>query len=182
MMRHAMLALLLLLPCGSLAQDDTLDHQARLEKSLQAWETLKKECGGNYSYRVSWSSFTGFGHETVVVVQRNRVVERHFREFNRRRPPTGDRPDLASWIENKRQLSSHKRGAPALTLDQLYGQAEKVLQRELTPNVGRYLRFDKQGLLLSCFDVDRRIADDAPRRGVAITSIELEKKRPPGKK
>lgn len=171
-------AILLLLSTVGAGQDKTADHRTQLEKSLQAWQKLKKECGGNYSYRVRWSSFAGFGHETVVVVQRNRVVERRFTEFNRRRPApppaeSGKQTDSGGWVEGKRELGSHKQGASAVTLDQLYEQAEKVLQKDLAPNTGRYLRFNEQGLLLSCFDVDRRIADDAPRQGVVISSIEL---------
>ena len=175
-------AILLLLSTVGVGQDKTTDHRTQLEKSLQAWQKLKKECGGNYSYRVRWSSFAGFGHETVVVVQRNRVVERRFTEFNRRRPSPppaeSEKPtDPGGWVEGKRELGSHKQGAAAVTLDQLYEQAAKVLQKELAPNTGRYLRFNQQGLLLSCFDVDRRIADDAPRKGVVITSIELSAAR-----
>jgi len=171
-------AVLLLLSTVGVGQDKEVDHRAQLEKSLQAWQKLKKACGGNYSYRVRWSSFAGFGHETVVVVQRNRVVERRFTEFNRRRPApppeeSGKPADPGGWVEGKRDLGSHKQGAAAVTLDQLYQQAAKVLQKDPAPNTGRYLRFNQQGLLLSCFDVDRRIADDAPRKGVVISSIEL---------
>ena len=174
----AVSAMLLLLSTVGVGQEKKADHRAQLEKSLQAWQKLKKECGGNYSYRIRWSSFAGFGHETVVVVQRNRVVERRFAEFNRRRPAappagSGKQADPGGWVEGKRELGSHKQGAAAVTLDELYEQAAKVLQKDLGPNTGRYLRFNELGLLLSCFDVDRRIADDAPRQGVVISSIEL---------
>ena len=176
-------AILFLFSNVGVGQDKATDHRAQLERSLQTWQKLKKVCGGNYSYRVRWSSFAGFGHETVVAVQRNKVVERRFTEFNRRRPApppadVGKQTDPGGWVEGKRELGSHKQGAAAVTLDQLYEQAAKVLQKDLDPNTGRYLRFNQQGLLLSCFDVDRRIADDAPRKGVVITSIELSAGKP----
>lgn len=180
---YAMATLLFLLTSACVGQDQAADHRAQLEKSLQTWQKLKKECSGNYSYRVRWSSFTGFGHETIVVVQRNKVVERRFIEFHRRRPAAppaeaGKQADPGGWVEGRRELGAHKQGAAAVTLDKLYEQAVKVLEKDLAPNTGRYLRFNQQGLLLSCFDVDRRIADDAPRRGVVISGIELSTGKP----
>ena len=85
---------LFLLSCLSTTLMAAESQQARLDKSLQAWQLAKKKCSGNYSYKVRWQSFVGFGHETIVVVKGNKVVERRYREFSARpvkratHPPT----------------------------------------------------------------------------------------------
>jgi hypothetical protein len=151
-----------------------------LAKSLKKWQAVKKESGGNYSYKIRFSSFVGFGHETEIVVRMNKVAERRYREFNARGviapPKPGEpakKPEGISWTEKGKKIGSHKKGAKAKTLDQLYVEAAAVLKKKANPNERLYLRFDKQGLLLSCFTVDIRIADDAPRNGVMIASIKV---------
>lgn len=167
---------------ASLTHADESSDQAKLDASLKKWQELKKANTGNYSYKVRWSSFAGFGHETEVVVRDNKVAERRFREFNNRpRPvapvlpgaPAPKPPKAKGWAEKGKDIGSHKQGAAAKTLDELYAEAGKVLKVELLPSEKRYVRFDKQGLLLSCFSVDTRIADDAPTKGVIISSITL---------
>ncbi|MFP6619861.1 MAG: hypothetical protein VB877_10980 [Pirellulaceae bacterium] len=144
-------------------------QQARLDKSLQAWQLAKKKCAGNYSYKVRWQSFVGFGHETIVVVKGNKVVERRYREFSAR--PV--KKVLPMWVEKGKEVGSHKKGAAAKTLDQLYQEADVVVKRKLPSHERRSLRVNEQGLLLACYCRDTRIADDAPLKGVSISSIEL---------
>ena len=60
---------------------------AQFKKSLNTWEKLKEECGGNYSYSKRWSSWVGFGHTTEVVVANNKVVERRYKSFSGRPRP-----------------------------------------------------------------------------------------------
>ena len=152
----------------------------QLQKSLQTWQELKVKCGGNYSYTVAFQSWAGFGHTTEIVIRGNKVVERKYSEFNRNAPPPppepGKGPKLPgeNWVEKGDQLGSHKKAAPLRTLDELYAEAQKVVETKLAPAQRLYVAFDKQGLLQSCFYVDTRIADDAPRTGVAIGNIRLE--------
>lgn len=157
----------------------TSPHQKQLDESLQKWNDLKAACGGNYSYKISWSSFAGFGHETEIVVRDNKVTERRYRE--RSGPPALVEPGKPpqengeGWAETGDELGSHKQGAPPKTLDELYVEAQGILNKQLEPHHKLYVRFDKQGLLSSCFYIDTRIADDAPQTGVVISSIELAK-------
>ncbi len=153
---------------------------AKVAKSLETWKQAKQKCNGNYSYSVRWQSFVGFGHETTVVVKDNKVAERRYREFKAparrpvpKNPNVKPKPAGPLWVEKGKELGSHKKGAAAKTLDQLYQEAAEVAKRKLPSNQRRYFRVDKQGLLLSCFTVDTRIADDAPSKGVKITSIKL---------
>jgi type IV secretory pathway VirB10-like protein len=157
-------------------------HQKQLDESLRAWSDLKAKCGGNYSYKIRWSSWVGFGHETEIVARDNKVTERRYREWSGQPvpvepgKPSQDRGK--SWTETGDDLGSHKKGAPPKTLDELYVEAQGILNKKLEPHQRLYVRFDKQGLLSSCFYVDTRIADDAPQTGVVISSIELEKTDP----
>ena len=154
-------------------------------ESLAKWEKARKACGGNYQYEIAFSSFTGAGNVTTIVVRNNEVSERHYREFGGAqlggaqpgpaapggKPPKEDGP---KWIEKGEEVGKHQEGAPAKTLDELYTVAKAVAARELAATEKRYLRFDEDGLLLSCFVVDTLIADDAPRNGVALAKLELE--------
>lgn len=160
---------------ASAASAAIVQDAEKVQASLRVWQKVKAKCKGNYVYKVTWSSFAGVGGETKLVVQGNKVVERHYREFKRGLMPPGAKPaDDTLWVEQGDALGSQKQGAPVKTLDQLYREAAEISQRELKPFEKRYVRTDQQGLLLSCFIVDTRIADDAPIQGVRIASIELE--------
>ena len=165
-------------PVAAAKKSDSSPAQ-QFEKSLQTWKAVKKQCGGNYSYKIRWSSMVGSGNETEIVVRAGKVAERRYREWKvgpgviRPAGAAPAKPDGVSWVEQGNQLGSHKKGAPVKTLDELYEQARKVLQTKLAAHQRLYVRYDKRGLLLSCFFVDTRIADDAPRTGVLISGITL---------
>lgn len=153
---------------------------AKLEKSLQRWKKLKKECQGNYTYSKRWSSWVGFGNVTEVVVANNKVVERNYKSFSAPQRPAapGKPPEKrkeTGWSEKGAKLGSHKEGHPAKTLDQLYEEAKAILNRPLPAFQRLGLRFNEQGLLLACYTQDTRIADDAPTKGINISTITLGK-------
>jgi len=144
----------------------------KVQTALEGWAKAKAKCGGNYEYTVGFTSAFGFGHTTTIVVKANKVVERRYEEFNRREPPRpGVKPP--GFVEKGADVGKNKKGAPAKTLDEIYAQAGKVAAQALRPSERRYVRTDKNGLLTSCFIIDTRIADDAPRKGVAIGQIKL---------
>ncbi len=164
-------AALLAIAVGSLSA--CADDQAKLQESLQKWETARDAAKGNYSYKVTFSSFSGLGHSTEIIVRDHKVAERRFQAFNLREPKPvkpGEAPEY-KWIETGDKLGTHKEGAPVKTVDELYKEAATVLKSELTENEKLYLRFDAKGLLQLCFTVDTRIADDAPIKGVRIAEI-----------
>jgi len=164
----ALIAFITLAASPLFAQEDA----AKLETSLKSWQQAKAQCKGNYTYQVRWSSFAGVGGETVIVVRGNQVTERRYQEFaSPQAPVAGAKP--AGWTEKGDDIGSHKQGAAAKTLDELYEEAAKIVKAELAPHEKRYVRLNEDGLLLACFSVDTRIADDAPIQGVRITSIEL---------
>jgi len=166
------------------AEEPADSPAAKLDKSLKTWQKLKKECGGNYSYSIRFTSWVGFGHETTIVVRDNKVAERRYRSWSGRpqivvpvepgKPPKPAKPEGETWTEKGDKLGSHKKGAPLKMLDQLYEEAAKIANAKLQPHQRFFFRVDKRGLLTSCFYVDTRIADDAPTTGVNIGRIELE--------
>lgn len=190
-MRSQFLAPLIVLAISSFAVKANADELPpsstkadELTESLKKWKKVKKECGGAYSYSIRFSSFAGFGHQTEIIVRKNKVTERRYQAFSGRpvappKPGTPAAPAAEQWVEKGKQIGSHKKGAPAKTLDDLYAEAAKVVKRKLPASEKRYVRFDKQGLLLSCFTVDTRIADDAPRKGVYISSLKIGGKDKP---
>ena len=156
------------------------DHVAKVKAALAAWEKAKKDCGGNYEYTVGFTSAFGFGNTTTIVVKNNKVVERRYEEFNRQAPPPpGAKPN--GFVEKGAGIGTNKKGAPAKTLDELYQNAAAIAAQPLPNHLRRYIRTNKAGLLLSCFTVDTRIADDAPTKGVNVGQIKLGAKKAEGK-
>ena len=154
---------------------------AKVQAGIKAWQAAKAKCKGNYSYTVGFESWVGFGHVTMIVVTNNKVTERRYRSFNRRRPVAPPRPGVqapqkpegASWVEQGKAIGTNKQGAPAKRLDELYVMALETAKKRLRHFERRYVRSDKQGLLISCYIMDRTIADDAPRKGLVISKITL---------
>ena len=165
------------------AQDNTVEVEARkkrLQQSFKTWQRKKQECGGDYSYKKYWSSWVGFGHETTVVVENNKVVSRSFRSFSGKPVPVAPgqapKPDGKTWTERGPEVGKNKQGHPPKTLDELYDEAKAIVHGPVPPFNRMSLRTDKNGLLLACYLQDTRIADDAPTKGVYVTSISLGKK------
>ncbi|MDG2212490.1 MAG: protease inhibitor I42 family protein [Verrucomicrobiota bacterium] len=165
------------------AEEQAKVDTVKVQAAIKAWEKAKTESKGNYSYKVSFTSWVGFGNETIIVVENNKVTERRYRSFNRRQPVPIPRPGGAappqpegdSYLEKGTQLGKNKKGAPSKTLDELYEIALATAKKPLKEFERRYIHSDKQGLLVSCYIMDHRIADDAPRNGLVVSSITLGK-------
>lgn len=143
---------------------------AVLEKSYTIWKSVKRSCEDNYSYTVSTYGFTGIRNTTEVFVRRGKVIERRHMVFFQNGFATMD------WIENESNLNSHLEGAPALTMDQLYQLARKVLAVKIKDVwLRRQFAISPNGLLQSCYIYDTRIADDsdAAADGVDIETLTL---------
>lgn len=157
---------------------DDAEEIAQLKESRAKWEQVRKECGGDYRYIVVHSSFTGRTETTTVVVEDNRVVERKLEVIDRIPMPTEEgklelKPKLA-WIEKGSQVGSHRDHNPQpRTLDELYDIAMKMLEKSSAPEMKRSIAFDNQGILSHCFEVDSRIADDAPLKGIAPLKLTI---------
>ena len=150
-------------------------HIAKVKAALAAWAKAKAECKGNYQYTIGFSSAFGFGHTTTIIVKNSKVVGRVYQEFNRRAGPPAPGAPPNGYSENEKTIGKNKKGAPAKTLDEIYKSAAAIAAKALPPHEARYVRTDKNGLLTSCSIRDRRIADDAPRKGIALGKITLGK-------
>ena len=160
--------------------DPVLSDADQLKASLVNWEQAREECGGDYSYQVRWSSAFGFGHTTTITVQGNKVVERKYVEFGQPEPvKPGEAPaePKPKWVEMGKELGTHKEGTAGRTMDELYAEAKKLLEKDLPGHERRSLAFDQQGLLNYCFTRDTRIADDSPLSGIAAFQLQLKAKQ-----
>lgn len=174
-MRIAPVVALLVFAVTATAADPKTDAD-KLADSLKVWEKAKEECGGEYSYRVPKFSAFGFGSITTVTVKGDKVVERKYEEKGVRE---GDKPAelKEKWVESGKDIGTHKEGAEARTLDELYAVAKKLCEDKVPADHVRGLGFDKQGILAYCFTRDTRIADDAPLAGVPGLQLLLKAKK-----
>lgn len=171
------------LPSQGKEKDEEWGGQKKqFEKSFSLWQKLKDKHQGNYSYTKKWSSWSGFGHTTTIIVSKNRVTERKFESIGAPHPD-GRPVDKNRWAERGDFIgsASDTQAHPAKTLDLLYAEAKELLAKPIPPFHKGVLRLNEQGLLLCCYTQDTRIADDAPVSGVHITSITLgnQKSLPP---
>jgi len=74
------------------------EKKDQLNQSYKRWLKLKEQCKGNYSYDIKWSSWTGFGNTTTIVVRGNQIIERRFESYGA--PHPDGRPiDENRWTE-----------------------------------------------------------------------------------
>jgi hypothetical protein len=164
-----MLALLAAFALGAEPADDA----AKLKDSLAKWEKAKDECGGDYSYTVMWQSAFGFGGTTTVTVKGNKLIGRKYETFKQ---DGGKREIKAEWAEEGEKIGTHKDGAAAKTVDDLYADAKAVAEAKPAEGHVRQLGLTEDGLLQYCFTRDTRIADDAPLEGVKPFMLTTKKK------
>jgi len=146
------------------------DAMKQLAASLEKWTAAKEKCGGNYSYKVHWENKLGFGHDTILVVRNNELAERKFTQW---KTENGAPKQTDSWTEQGEKLGSHKKGAAAQTLDQVYESSKKLLEKSQKPIYKLEIGFDKEGLLQKCRYLDTRYPDEPMAFGVVIASIDL---------
>ena len=95
----------------------------QLNQSYKRWLKLKEQCKGNYSYNVKWSSWTGFGNTTTIVVRGNQIIERRFESYG---APHGRPIDKNRWTERGDFIGSNPKGHPPRTIDDLYKEAKSL--------------------------------------------------------
>lgn len=147
----------------------TPEQVEQLEESYRKWIEAKTRVNGNYLYRVTFSSFSGFRSTTTITATAGEVSERSYVESL---PNYLDFPPR-DYVESGSELGTNEPGAPARTLDELYEIARTVLQTPMKPFEMLRLHFDDRGLLDTCYIFNTLIADDAPINGVSITGLTL---------
>lgn len=179
-MRCFVLSLLTMGACSVAFAAEVDDWKEKLVASQKAWDAAKEKSGGNYSYDVTTVFYSGTSHTTTVVVKNNAVVERRFEKgsgINPAKPNAKPAKSVVEWVETAADLGKHEGpAAKPKTVDELYSDAFKVLNGPIAKYEQLTVAFDKQGLLKDCFTVDKRLADDNTRKGVAIESLKLGEK------
>jgi len=125
-------------PSPAQAADTDKSSKEKLVDSLKVWLKSKADAGGNYTYQVSRSSFTGARRVTTIMVRDHKIVERRFEVFGGRpqliRPGEKPKKQAPKWIERGKDIGKHKEAAAPKTIDQLYAQAKMVLETQLNPH------------------------------------------------
>jgi hypothetical protein len=147
----------------------TPEEVEQLEESYRKWLEAKNGVNGNYLYRVTFSSFSGFRSTTTITATAGEVSERSYVESL----PIYFDFAPRDYVESGSELGTNEPGAPAKTLDELYEIARMVLQTPMYPFEMLRLHFDDRGLLDACYIFNTLIADDAPINGVSITGLTL---------
>ncbi len=89
---------------------------------------------------------------TLFVVKGERVVLRALMtadpsKLSRSRRQLAQLRVTSRWVERNGLVGRHEQGAPAKTVDQLYAECDRLIDREATPP---RLYFDPEGLLMQC--------------------------------
>ncbi len=151
----------------------------KLAVSQKAWETARQTCAGNYAYEVTVEFYSGTASVTTIVVRDNKVSERRLvKGAIPKGKPVGTKlvNPVTEWVETTLELGKHEgRAARPKTIDELYADAAKLLDGPIAKYEQLTVSFDNEGLLKECFTIDARVADDNPRKGVAISKVILGK-------
>ncbi|NOR70381.1 MAG: hypothetical protein GQ532_11935 [Methylomarinum sp.] len=145
------------------------EHINKLENSLSSWHVLKRQKGASYQYATEFSSWVGFGNETIISVKRDVVVEREYRSWNNKGEKT------LFWNElSPNELGKHKEGAPLKTMDELYDDCREILITKGSEKNRINLSFNKRGIMRTCLYTPKYCADDCSS-GVRIKSLSFQK-------
>lgn len=141
-----------------------------LQKSLLFWQDLKAQNGSNYTIEsareFSWHGVrwkTTLKIESDAVVQRSYLIESLDWETDRWIKVDG-------WTENKDQLGSHEGGLHPMTMEQIYGACEEILNQASDEVVTHLYPENGEGVLDGCFASIPK-ANDLPSWGYQISDI-----------
>lgn len=140
------------------------------DKSFKAWLNFKAASGDSYRYMVAFGSWTGYSTETVITVEKGKVVARSFvaKDFADR--TTNQVVVREEWSEDAGSLGTHEKGFAPATLDEIYQRAKTdwLLKRK---DAQTYFETRNNGMISSCGYVNHGCQDDC-FRGISIGFIE----------
>ena len=141
---------------------------------MEIWKKYKEKHNGNYSYKICFGSWTGYGQETEIIIKNDEIESRKYQEWNLDRKSQEYKKNVTlQWCENASEIGSHKQGAPAKNMEELYKEAIKILLTNLEKYQKLVLKFDEFGILKNCYYYDTNIVDDVPSIGIIISSLKL---------
>ncbi|APW65998.1 MULTISPECIES: hypothetical protein [Arcobacteraceae] len=142
------------------------NNSLKLKESKKVWLKYKKESNNTYTYYVNFVSWSGFGYETQIEVEKGIFVKRKFSLWNKTKEKT--------WIEEKEELGTHKEGAALKLIDDLYNECSDILVNTNKNTNNIYLKLDENGLLKKCLFAPKNCSDDCSN-GVEIKEINFSK-------
>jgi hypothetical protein len=146
-------------------------------KSLQTWNTLKKENNNSYSYISSYQSWTGNYSNTKIEVKNGIPISRNYEtgvmEYN---ISDNNKVDIKNtkndtYSENQSNLGTHKSGFSAITIDDIYKKCITSMLKVSILNNTINFELDKNGLISSCGYTPKNCQDDC-FRGIEISNFQ----------
>lgn len=151
--------------CDTACRPTNTSHLTQLDRSLSQWRKVKLENGNTYQYSTRFSSWVGFGNETSISVVNGVVANRSYRSWDDKQS------DITQWSESTvESLNSHRDGASAKTLDELYDDCQDILQSKDNENNRINLGFDNNGIIQTCLFTPKNCADDCSS-GVRVDGL-----------
>lgn len=143
-------------------------RMVHLQGSRAAWINAKEAHQGTYEYTSSFESWTGYRANTTLVVRDDEVSERYFEATYRNE--SGEMVN-EEWVEQtKEELGSHRDGAPAKTIDELYDICAETVLTQSPLGATIWLEFFEDGILHRCTYQENNCADDCST-GVHIDTL-----------
>ncbi len=144
-----------------------LIYKQIFQLALAAWKKQKQMNGMSYRYVVGFSSWTGFGNQTTIVVKEDRVIARHYLAWGQMQKI------IDSWHETiPSTLGSHKMGAKAKRVEDLYQECQQNILRKSKKDNHIYFTAHNNGILKSCVYAPKACADDC-LQGVKIKQLDF---------
>ncbi|WP_156877193.1 hypothetical protein [Salinimicrobium terrae] len=142
------------------------EYGYNFRESKAEWDRLKKKNGNSYVYTILEQSWTGFGSETTIEVEKGKITARHYIAFEI--SEEGDKKITESYEEFKNDIGKHNLGAPPYTMDDLY---KTCLSHYLIadPDTHEILfETNEEGIMTLCGFVPQGCQDDC-FRGIRIS-------------
>jgi hypothetical protein len=137
-------------------------------QSFEKWTALKEKNGNSYVYQTKFMSWTGHGSMTELTIEDGVIISRSYQEFLQQGGPI---ETVDSFSEDSNQLGTHTKGAPLLTIDDLYNScAKEYLVVDQNKNTVEFQTTD-EGLLTRCGFTTHGCVDDC-YHGITITAFE----------
>jgi hypothetical protein len=135
----------------------------QLADSRVSFDAAKAKHDNSYVYTRDFQSFSGFGFQTTITVEKGIVIER---TYTAQHISGGD---STQWTETGADVGSHDEGHPAVTVDALYEEcATTVLSKNDELN---WINFstDDNNFLQACTFTPKNCQDDCTRGPVLST-------------
>jgi len=146
----------------------TNTYELQRQASLNAWDSLAKHYNYSYQYTVGFVSWTGYSNQTIITVNKGKVISRKFKETDPNNGVEVSAENTFVYEEDAKSLNTHEQGAKARTISELYTNCANHVKMDTATNTVYFTTFDNQ-IMKTCGYVPNGCADDC------FFGIELDK-------